>query len=314
MAIQTGTSTDWKDLLADLKTFAEANSWITESYTTDIDDEDPDTWYARGPGPTGTEDVHVNIRTGAITAENKYWWETRGAILYDSGLSFANQPGTNSTGTFTLLWNSSIDYWFYINDRRIIVIAKVSTTYRSLYAGFFLPPATPAEYPYPLYIASDYKDPDIYTLSLSGVRAFTDPGQQAAYLRKPDGSWAMVANHDVNSGADDFFENLATGPGITGFYVFPYFSGNTSTTTKDQIRNWKLRPVENEAGTQFITPLSFQTSHKELGNIGVIEGAYYINGFGNSAEQTFTYGGDTYRIFPNIDRNNENHFFCIREV
>ena len=37
MAWTTGTSTDWQDLLSDLKTFAEANGWTTDRYATAAD-------------------------------------------------------------------------------------------------------------------------------------------------------------------------------------------------------------------------------------------------------------------------------------
>lgn len=310
MAVQTGTSTDWKDLLADLKTFVEAQGWITESYTTGAGAEDPDTLYLRGAGPTGTEDVHVNIRTTADTTNGIYAWEVRGAITYSSALSYENQPGV-SPATFMLLWQNSIDYWFYVNDRRIIVIAKVSTTYRTMYAGFYLPHASPAEYPYPLYVASDYDTAVIYTTTNSGIRSFVDPGIDAAHVRTPDGVWRRVYNHDnITSNADDFEYHYGA-----DYYVWPYFAGGQSINVYPE--HWykiDLRPIEGEAGTGFFVPANITGATQDAGWLGAIQGAVWVPGFGVAAEQTFVYGGDTYRIFPNIDRNDSNHFFAIQEV
>jgi hypothetical protein len=84
------------------------------------------------------------------------------------------------------LWQNSIDYWFYVNNTRVIVIAKIGVYYISMYAGFFLPYALPAEYPYPYFIGATYPTLQPYNLNNAGMRSFCDPGQGAAYYMRRD--------------------------------------------------------------------------------------------------------------------------------
>src|SRR3546814_13562475 len=55
---------------------------------------------------------------------------------------------------YFLLWPNAMTYWFYVNDRRLVVVAKIGVYYMSLYAGFFLPYALPDEYSYPYFVSA----------------------------------------------------------------------------------------------------------------------------------------------------------------
>lgn len=287
MAVQTGTATDWKDLLADLVTFVTANGWVEEDGGTGAGAEDPDFTYLRGPGSSGNADVHVNIRTGATVAAGAYWWEVRGALTFDSSLTFENQPGV-SPPTYLLLWENSIDYWFYVTDRRIIVVAKVSTSYLSIYAGFFLPFATPTEYPFPLYVGSSAAVKVIYTAASSAIRSFADPGEGAAWLREPGGAWVEVSNHGDDTTSDDDFEAHA----LTGYYLWPYWNGTGTldTMANETLARLEFRPAPGAPSSRFLLPLHLFGTAIDAGVIGVLEGAFWTFGFGAGSEQSFNIG------------------------
>ncbi len=262
-------------------------SWGATTLLNGVDPlEDPDILYMNGPGPS-TPNVQVNIRTGADVAAGKYWWEIRGALLYDSGQDFDNQPGI-SPPSYMLMWNSSIPYWLSVSDRRIVLTTKSSTRYFSLYAGFFLPYATPVEYPYPMYIAGTLgTTPPIYTTTLSTIRSAFDPSQVHAYVREPGGTWIEVENHGAGSGGDD---NYLLHNGGT-YFMWPYYAGGTNTSTATYLKNLEFRPgPAGPADALIIMPLEILGDAEDNASLGVLDGAVYVPGFGSSAEQTFTLG------------------------
>ena len=283
MAFSVGTSTDWKDLLNDLVTFVTANGWTLEktvTVNTEVEER-----YLRGPGSAVDSQVYVNIRTGAVVSDAAYWWEVRGAVGFDTNLTFDNQPGT-SPDTYLLLRNASIDYWFAVSDRRIVVVAQVNTSYFSMYAGFFLPFATPIEYPFPLYVAASKGPPPlIFTTTNSGIRSVADPGIRAAYLREGGGQWQQVYNHDDALTADDDFQSHQN----IGYYTWPYFAGGGAQSTPSS--NFPLidiRPPPADTTANIIVPVHLHGSGFDQGVVGFLEEIYWIPGFGVGAEQTFT--------------------------
>ena len=282
MAFQTGTSTDWKDLLADLQTLMVANGWVLEKTETSGDIE---TRYFRGPGSASNAPVHVNFRTGDVAVDGEYWLEVRGATAFDTTLTWDNQPNV-SPSMYMPLWQNSIDYWFSVTDRRVSITANVSTSYFSLYAGFFLPFATPTDYPYPLYVAATSgTQPSIYTTTNSGLRSMADPGLNAAYVRQPGGTWAAVYNHGTDVTGDDDFE-VHTG---IGYYMWPYNNGSGSTNQdNDSFRAPDIRAPAAESTFNFIIPCHIAGTQADDGIIGFLEDVYWIPGFGLGAEQTFT--------------------------
>ncbi|MBL4557621.1 MAG: hypothetical protein JKP98_12600 [Rhodobacteraceae bacterium] len=283
MAVETGTASGWLDLLDKLVTFAVANGWVVEKSVT-VTAGQVEERYLRGPGSLDTAPVHVNIRTGATPVEGIYWWKVYGAIAFDTGFEIAGQPGA-SPGTNLILWQNNIDYWFYINDRRLIVIAKVAASYFSLYAGFFLPFANPIEYPYPLFIAATDDDPPrIYTTANSGFRSFADPGEDCAHIRTPGGQWVDVFNHGDYSTVDAYKNHEQ------GYYVWPYHSGGGNAGQEDSLIAWDIRPPPNYPDARIIIPLHFSGGVPEAGIIGIIDETYYVPGFDVAPEQTFSLG------------------------
>ena len=146
MAFQTGTSTDYQDLLADLRTFCLANGWTSDRYTTGAEDE----VIFHGDGGASDE-IYVGIKTYSNPGPGYYNWELRGFTGFDNGLAFESQPGL-CPATYVPLRNLSMDYWFFVDGRRICATIKTGSSYQFVYAGFIDPYSTDAEWPYPLLI------------------------------------------------------------------------------------------------------------------------------------------------------------------
>lgn len=290
MAVEIGTggsaASDFKDLLAKVRTFAVAQGWTSEEYNTDLDTEVPDELFLSGPGSTGTEDVHVNIQTYGVDANNQYGWKIRCATSYDSGLDFSNQPQT-STSVYLPLLNSSIDYWLIVSDRRIMMTMKIGSLYVNMYAGFFLPFATPAEYPYPLYVAAT--GDDIFSTSAisndPNLRGYHDPGYKAAYLREVGGSWKPVYNHNGSSGDDTF-----TIGKTDGYTTWPYNPNAGATGTIANTLKLQIRPLPGESMSNFIVPIHLAGDNYGDAMLGILDSAFWVPGFGIQTEQAFTIG------------------------
>lgn len=282
MAFQSGTSTDYSDLLDDLVTFAVANGW-SQPVATATDGLEK-TVYLQGPGMVTTRPVYVQIRADGDGPNNIYWWEMRAAPSFSATLDFASQVGV-SPDVYLLLQNSSIDYWFFVTDISIRIVAQVSTSYFSAYAGFYLPFANPAEYAYPLYVGASKAPPAvIFTTDNSGIRSMADPGFDAAWLRSSGGLWETVYNHGVDSIIDDFEPHLDV-----GYYTWPYYDGGSAVGTTS-LAQPDLRTPPDDANGAIIIPVHLFGAGRDRGVVGLLEDVFWVSGdAGNTgAEQTLS--------------------------
>lgn len=304
MAVITGTSNDWKDLLADLRTSAVANGWTELDYTTGGTDEEPDVLYLEGPGITMDEKVYVQIRTHADVDELYYGWEIRTAIAFSPGLDFENQPGV-SPATYMNLDDATINYRFYINDGRIVVVARISTFVMSCYAGFFLPFADPTEYPYPLYVFGSNPSIKRYTNVINQDRGLAGPGQNCAHVRSSGGQWLPVWNYNDNASFDTPHDE-------NGYSLWPLYTGQASSQATVSY-NLDLRPPQGETDAHAFWPVHIHGAAANLGVLGVLDGVYYGWNSVLNTEDTVDVGADEFRIYQSINRAGLNNFFWMKE-
>ena len=283
MPFLTGTATDLKDLLSQLETFATANNWVTESYTTTAGLEDPDELYLRGLGSTDTENVHVNFKTYGDAFNNIFTWDVRGATEYDALQPFETQPDVSPVSYFTCSGNA-MNFWFYVSDRRIIVVTQIATSFFSMYAGFYLPFATPIDYPYPLYIAATSNTQEEASVLNSGSRDFGDPGTQCAWVRNTAGNWQECRNHNRVANQDDSRSNAS---GDQGFMVFPYTVGGGQSGDPQHCVGWDIRPPAGVPDALPVIPLQIFSTSYGLPFYGIMENAFWVAGFNLVSNQDF---------------------------
>lgn len=341
MASTTGTATDLVDLITDLKdwlvTTGSGNpAWTLEEFTTKTGSTE---LYIKAPGlsVSSGDEVYVVIRSMQDTSSSQYWLETRGAIGYDGSIStdlrFVNQPGTSAT-VYTRLRNTSMSYWFFANDRRLIVIIKAGIAYRTIYAGLINPYADPEQYPYPYYVASDAGYSGAEGESNASIRAFVDPGDGGAYLRTSNGSWVKVANHkDADGETDEYIDGALSfdnadpdnyqityspdsAAGDVTTFTLPWHNGlfTVTGTPDDGYRHLVYPALRNSPSDTWSLTQVELLSYNNGGNLGAIEGAYHISGFGGiTAEQVITISSQDYLIFPNISRTGYQHWFAVED-
>lgn len=300
--ISNGTTvphaTDYADLLDKLKTFALANGW------TELEDTS-DKLVLQGEG-SGSDEIIVAIQKYANVGGDSYGWRLNGYAAYQSGYDFLSQPGAiqpvNGYGAASMpLWNSTIPYWFIVSGRRIIVVAKVSTTYQACYLGFYLPFASPNQYPYPLCVGGSRVD-----FSSSSARYSLTGGQSSnfwtalnsaggtgsLFTRLPGGAWCNHVNVSAANGV------------TTGMY--PYNMPDVSQFRQALDGSPVLTPIEIQS---YIGTPSLYTNR-----LGELDGVFHVSGFNVSAEDVVTIDGDDYLVVPNVYRSTEVDYAAIKLV
>lgn len=264
-----------------------------------------------GPGGGADKRVYINIATTASIIDGIYSWKLYGATGYQSGIAHGSQQGAGGPSFFNV-WDDTIDYWFYANDRRFIVVAKVSTNYMSTYLGFFDPFALPSEYPFPLAIIGSYPEAAIAGINNARNSMIVDPGSGGAawYRKRTTETWAEIENQ-ANSG------NPTQSDGGERVFMWPHKTGRTLGSGGSNINYWSEQGF-NLMKLNFNDESPLWQAHiidLDEGKmpVGALEGCYSLTGFDRSTEQTISFGGDTYRVFQRAFRNEPRDFWAVKE-
>jgi hypothetical protein len=310
MSYTSGTATDYHDLLNTMRTWLTGTcGWTQLKWTAPASLTDTAELWLEAPGAGAGKRVYVGFRSINVAADGMYSWETVGATAYSTSFAFDGQAG-ESGSTFFNLWQNSIDYWMYANDRRVIVVAKVSSYYMSMYAGFFLPFATPDEFTQPLYIGASSATLLLYSSSNSGSRMMCDPGLGAAYYRKrSSGTWSAVGNHTAQNNTA-YLPTYSTSRHIIWPYRVARSSGSSYGSKDWNALNGLARLRPNAAGEMpLFQSHIIDTSGLEV--VGALDGVFAAPGFGRTSEQTLTMDTRTFRLFQNCGRATARDFFAV---
>ena len=274
----TGTEgvAHWQMLLK-IKTLAEANGWTTLRYLNPTPYTDPSVvreLILKGTGLSGDQEIFIGFRAYQEVTADYYNLSVAGFTGYVAGNAFTAQPGYFGSGVPA--HNNRIDYWLAVNAQRIAFGLKVGTpVYEHGYAGYFLPYATPSQYPYPLVVGG----------MLSGVPAtrFSDTSHSMPYkgsranfkVRFVDGTWKQIDTWPWNNN---------------------YLAGTTQ--------------LRDTASTYPLLPVLLTDSGPNL--YGELDGVHYISGFNNAVENTLTIGGSTYVVLQDVARTGFTDYIALR--
>lgn len=305
----TPHATDYADLLSKLITFATANGW------TQLENS-ADKTVLQGEG-AGSDEIIVAIQKYADVGTDSQGWFLNGYTGYQSGLTFLQQPGAlpeYTSGSAVAypslpLWNSTIPYWFIVSSRRIIVVAKIATTYHMAYLGWYLPFASPNQYPYPLMIGGSVAKNSStakprYSNASSPAGSFwsgrnTSPPTLMNQL--PGGTWKFTTNAQVSP---TFLTTQAQEQGL-----FPY-----NQTVDYSIAN--MQPALD--GSAVLTPITWvigSSGTPELkGAYGELDGLYHLSGVSRASEDIITIASDDYLVVQDIFRTGVSDFVAVKLV
>lgn len=280
MAYTSGTAANYKGLLAVMATFAGANGWVVKQQTAEL-------LYMMGTGLAGLDEIYCGVQTYEDAANNRYNWNMVGSWGWRNGRALGAHPlssGDQQAGVY--LWNAAIPYWMVANPRRIIVAAKVSTTYQMAHLGLLTPPATDAQYPYPLLIGGTYSG-NAYNYSNTLQSSFwAGLSAQSGRLSLPGGSWAKV---------------------MTG-------SGTTAIPNVNAVSNFftdKANILSAPDGSYLLEQI-YMVDNSLTSIYGAIEGLFRVSGYNNSAENIITVGGVNYMVFPDVSRSSYGDYCALR--
>lgn len=182
MAKETGTATDYRDLLQKLKNFITGTSSPSSGLTWTVlreysdqtspesqlngadipnvvslnpDNVDVHEIIFKGNGGESPERaIYFGIRTYQRSSSSLYNWEIRAYTGYQDSspeTDFHDHPGM-SPPCFLPLQNANMNYWFWATERRIVVVVQTGVNYQWLHVGLLNTFATESEYPYPMFV------------------------------------------------------------------------------------------------------------------------------------------------------------------
>lgn len=312
MAYATGTATDYKDLLDKLRLFASTNAalvaagqaWTVLRYDNTSSDHE---LIMRGPGLAGNDEIFVGIKTEA-PGNGAYNWRMQGFSGY-SALAFDANPGAFATPASCprlLLLNAGMTYWFFVNGRRIIVVAKASTTYQVGYLGLILPYGAPSSLPYPLFIGGQgctntvWSD-TVYTNSPFWIARATAAARPAVSsgLFMSGGTWKNT-----------FQKRYASPNWYFDYELFVWPQQISQTSLAQGVYLDRLR--KNVDGSVHTFPMILCASGTSRNMYGEFDGMDAVSGFELAAEDTITIGSDTYIVFSGGSLSERSAYVAIK--
>lgn len=291
----------------------------------------------KAPGLSGADEIFTGIRSEYAAAPGWYNLFFNGYSGFDpneqSWFSHPGAlPGVGSAYPLSVpmvpCWNTAMPYWFVASGRSFRLGLKVSTSYEGGYLGFYLPYATPQQYPYPLAVGGSLVPQDSYRsaewrYSYANWRhgVYPAPGGDSVptgegvsatlYIRAAEGDWRYVANRP-NSGvatADGLYgpNQGASAPyAPTGGWrsVWPHCMNDQWTSGK--------RPYRECLGGGYMPqPCVILQRGPSPAVFGELEGTFVVSGYQNSSENTTTINGTPAVIFQNAYRNTIHEFWAL---
>lgn len=296
MAVQTGTASNYLDLLERFRAFITGGALGGQAWTQLSYDTQPDgigkNLYLRGPGLSNGDEIFVQIQSVFSQPNDQYNLQVNAATGYNVGANpkYTGQPGYDGGVLNILLWNQAIPYWFVANGRRFIIVTKVSTVYQTMYGGFILPYGLPSEYPYPLAIGAQFVGQTRWSNNTPSHLGFTNP-VGTLRLRTQGGFWLPFRN---------------------------YLDGQTLQPQTNQ-NVWPTKALPNPRpsidGTYTLNPLVLHSDSVNAGaarNVfGELQGIRRVSGFGNAAENTLVVDGITWLVVQDGFRTSIDNYFAV---
>jgi hypothetical protein len=300
----------------------------------------------KGVGNAGTDEIYAGFLEVRDNAQGSFNWAIAGMTGFDSGQTWEDQPGfsyisPNEIAAFVPLANAAIECWFYVSPRVLTGVMRIGSTYNNFTIGFLNPFATPAEFPYPLYISGcSSKWNEIFSTSGVSQSGLVDPGANTASGGNPrgpagvrfvDGQWWPITNWTFNGStrsasaaagvypcqqilpnsayiapADKFIGTLPNQQWV----AFCPDVGNPGTQAMN------LFPSENPGGDETIlVPTMVYFTSPSLQILGELADMLWgtTTGANIVAQDRVIIGGVYYRAFQNCNRSDAFAFVFLKE-
>lgn len=287
---------------------------------------------------TNGEDIRVGIQA-YVEGGDAFNWQVMGFTGFNSGLNFANQPGASGGDCYVPLTFTTTRYWFFVNERRIMMVAEQGGNYPNMYLGFLNRFGTESEYPYPCVAAgcSSIRErslPEATQINMSGL---CDPisGISTAFADGPCvirdvQNWRTFVNSFVSgsSRSQPTTRNVIVPCGEpdlpelptedTWFDVFSYnWEQFIPATGSPGTEAERLLPTPD--GADLVHPIFPATAIEDAPDnliLGEMDGVYWVSrGEGPdilNPEDLLEQDSSVYIVFPNVARTQVYSFVAIR--
>jgi hypothetical protein len=258
------------------------------------------------PGNDGNSEILVGVHPFERQDADYFNWELAGFDGYLASSAWYQQAGHHGK-CYLPLWDASIPYWFVVDGRRVVVVAKLNTQYEVAYLGFVDPYFTPDQWPYPLAIGGALAfGPSIpawndiawrwsnisnnhraLTHSDPGTQTYTEPEYRQFRARQWAGSWLGYMG---TSGDDIPYANE------DAHFIWPAACGLML-----------LDPNLDGGYTRWPAMLNAATPN----TIGEISGIAVVSGQDLTAETLINDGAIEWIAFHNIYRTDRDDFLAV---
>jgi hypothetical protein len=357
MAKTTGTADNYLDLMTDFRDFitglSPTISWLTvrDTSTSPVGANSPNVteMIFEGDASNGgspQRKLYFGMKTYETPASSIFGWELRGFTGFQDGspvgsVAFEDQPDA-SKGVFIPLQNTSMTYWIWANERRVIMVVKTGTAYQWFHAGFLDTFSTETEYPYPLMVmGSSYKNTVAFNSNALDFSTIIDPAGDLTeapilnalscmYVRFVDGQWYPIKNFNGTTSASDLRDRC----------VWPLAPFNSADWPEDGAPPAAMREFRQAyyATTQGGTPVALlaQTpgspddispmypltiiwNEPSVQLIGEISGVFWVNSSGGltAEDEIFDNGispAQRYLVFQNVHRTDAWEFAAVKDA
>ncbi len=283
-------------------------------------------------------DIFIGIRTLYSATYTAYTWLLAGYTGYTSAsTTWATQPGfSTDTYSYVSLANTSINYWFSINDNRITGNFEIGSSFPNMHMGLLEPFLTAAEYPYPLYICGSNARPRPASESLAGgminpgVPSTSSTYQGPGRIRKPDGTWATVKNWSSAAQSQWASGDVIGVQPCTHFHLEPGPSSMEwyERTDREERRSWNLfltvglgfvdsvnGKLQGVSGEYVLVAASIADFTLKT-QYGRLEDVFWFDNYdlGLASKDRILVNGVRYMVFQNCTHATRDHFFAVKEA
>lgn len=251
------------------------------------------------PGNDGDSEILVGVHAFERQDADYFNWEIAAFDGYLASSSWRSQAGFHGL-LYVPLWDAAIPYWFIVDGRRVIVIAKLNTQYEVAYLGLLDPFFTPEQWPYPI--------------ALGGSLAFgtTIPNWNSTSWRwsNSDHEHSAFPISDPDSSVPDVEDCQLVARAWSG--EWKGFGARSVWGDANVIWPWwcGLATLDvNLDGSYSRWPVVLNTAVPNT--IGELAGVSCVSGQGLTAETLIRTSEIDWMALHNIYRTDRDEFFCI---
>ena len=296
-------------LLDTLLTFLVAQGW-TQLYRRSSQDSSGENPFGTdceeaiisNTGLSGLESVMIGIREWEYPGGNAHGWDLNGYTWYNPDMHWNANYGSTGADSYSNTYehydqhpmlpliDSNMNYWFFCNDQRIVVVVKVQSNYESCYLGFGRRFGNPSDYPWPLIVkGSLYGDLNYSDVSNKHQYIANNYWDQYGYpllIVTPGGEYTRAVGSSL----------YTAGPRILPRSQYDASQGSVG-------------PVGSRI---MMTPVYI--ARPSTGHLYAdMDGVYHVAAPDVQSEDTVTYDGNTYTIFQNVFRVTHYDFMAVQQ-